>query len=200
MPLSKSINNPGVTGAFSQRLVVLDRDGVINEDSEDYIKSAQEWHAIPGSLEAIARLNHAGWRVAVATNQSGIGRGLFDFEALGGIHDKMQRQLAELGGRIDAIFFCPHSPESECDCRKPRPGLLRDIGRRFQMDLTAVPLIGDSMRDLQAATAVNARPMLVRTGNGAGNEDAVRKEIPDIEVFDNLAVAVACLLEGRKGQ
>lgn len=194
MPLSKSIHHSGPATPYASRLIVLDRDGVINRDSEEYVKSAQEWHAIPGSLEAIARLNHAGWRVVVATNQSGIGRGLFDFEALGSIHDKMQRQLAELGGRIDAVFFCPHTPDDNCDCRKPSPGLLKDIGRRFQMDMRGVPLVGDSMRDLQAAEVVGATPILVRTGNGASNEAAIMEAIPGIQVFDDLAAAVAYLL------
>ncbi len=198
MPLSKSVHSSAVSTPYANRLVVLDRDGVINLDSDDYIKSAQEWHAIPGSLEAIARLNHAGWRVVVASNQSGIGRGLFDFEALGGIHDKMQRQLAELGGRIDGIFFCPHEPADDCACRKPKPGLLKDIGRRFQADMRGVPLIGDSLRDLQAAAAVKAMPILVRTGKGRSNEDAVREAMPEVPVFDDLAAAVVDLLGGQK--
>lgn len=197
MPLTTQRAANSKPAAFSQKLVVLDRDGVINEDSPDYIKSAAEWHAIPGSLEAIARLNHAGWRVVIATNQSGIGRGLFDFEALGGIHDKMQRQLADLGGRIDGIFFCPHQPDDECDCRKPKAGLLKDAGRRLQVDMQGVPFIGDSKRDLQAAVAAGALPILVRTGNGAAVEATVLETMPDVQIYDDLASAVAALLNGQ---
>ncbi len=200
MPLTSNLKKPGPGASYASRLVVLDRDGVINEDSPDYIKSPQEWHAIPGSLEAIARLNHAGWRVIVASNQSGLARGLFDFEALGSVHDKMQRLLAELGGRIDGIFFCPHGPDDGCECRKPKPGLLKDIGRRLQVDMQGVPVIGDSPRDLQAARQVKALPILVRTGNGARSEDEVRRELPEAAVYDDLEAAVSALLDGRNGQ
>lgn len=181
------------------KLVVLDRDGVINRDSPDYIKSPAEWQPLPGSLEAIARLNHAGWRVVVATNQSGIGRGLFDLDALFAIHDKMQRALADLGGRIDGIFYCPHAPDDDCECRKPAPGLLLDIERRLQSELNTVPVVGDSLRDLQAAVTAGARPILVRTGNGAGNEDKAREMFTDLAVYDDLAATVDALLNGKRG-
>jgi len=148
------------------KLVILDRDGVINYDSDHYIKSPDEWRPIPGSLEAIARLNQAGYRVVVASNQAGIGRGLFDMATLTAIHDKMHRAIAQAGGRIDAIFYCPHARDSNCACRKPRPGLFEDIARRFNTDLAGVPAVGDSLRDLQAAVQVGARPMLVMTGKG----------------------------------
>ncbi len=148
------------------KLVILDRDGVINHDSDQYIKSPEEWSPIPGSLAAIARLNQAGYRVVVATNQSGIGRGLFETDTLVAIHDKMIKALAQVGGRIDAIFFCPHTNADVCDCRKPKPGMLKDIGARFNVDLADVPVIGDSLRDLQAAVDVGAQPMLVMTGKG----------------------------------
>ena len=138
------------------KLIILDRDGVINFDSDQFIKSPEEWKPIPGSLEAIARLNQAGYRVVLATNQSGIGRGLFDMATLNAIHDKMHKALAQVGGRIDALFFCPHAADSKCDCRKPKPGMFEEIGRRFNMDLNGVPAIGDSLRDLQAAAAVGA--------------------------------------------
>lgn len=148
------------------KLAIIDRDGVINYDSGQYIKTPAEWKPIPQSLEAIARLNHAGYRVVVATNQSGVGRGLFDMSTLNAIHDKMYRALATVGGRIDALFFCPHIDESNCDCRKPKPGMLLDIAKRFNVDLKNVPFIGDSLKDLQAAQAIGAKPILVLTGKG----------------------------------
>lgn len=179
------------------RLVILDRDGVINEDSDDYIKSPAEWHPIPGSLEAIARLNQAGYRVVVASNQSGVGRGLFSMETLMAIHEKMQRQLALVGGEIEAIFFCPHTPEDNCLCRKPKPGLLEDIATRLNIDLTDVPAIGDSLRDLEAARAVGARPILVRTGKGKATA-AANKGLVGVSVYRDLAAAVDDLLSVRE--
>jgi D-glycero-D-manno-heptose 1,7-bisphosphate phosphatase len=175
------------------KLVILDRDGVINHDSDLFIKSPDEWRPIPGSLEAIARLNHAGFRVVVATNQSGIGRGLFDMATLNAIHEKMHRALAQVGGRVDAVFFCPHTADSECDCRKPRTGLLEEAGRRFNVDMTTVPCIGDSLRDLQAAEAVGAQPMLVLTGKG---EKTLREGTfpKNTVIFPDLAFAASALL------
>ena len=149
------------------KLVILDRDGVINQDSAEFIKSPSEWKPIPGSLEAIARLNQDGYRVVVATNQSGIGRGLLDMATLNAIHDKMHKALTQAGGRIDAVFYCPHAQEADCSCRKPKPGLLQDIAHRFNADLAGVPCIGDSLRDLQAAEQVGAQPILVLTGKGS---------------------------------
>lgn len=181
------------------KLIILDRDGVINHDSPDYIKSPQEWQPIEGSLAAIARLSNAGYQVTIATNQSGIGRSLFDFDALFAMHDKLTRLVAELGGQVHGVFFCPHTPEDGCDCRKPKPGLLQDIGRRFQSDLKAVPVVGDSLRDIQAAQAVSARPILVHTGNGA---DALRENealLRDIEQYEDLAAAVDVLLKQASG-
>lgn len=148
------------------KLVILDRDGVINYDSPRHIKSPEEWIPIPGSLEAIALLNQCGFRVALATNQSGISRGLFDMATLNAIHDKMHRALGQLGGRIDAMFYCPHSAEDNCDCRKPKPGMIDEIGRRFGVDLKDVASVGDSLRDLQASAARGAQCILVRTGKG----------------------------------
>ena len=148
------------------KLVILDRDGVINFDSAQFIKSPEEWIPIPGSLEAIAMLNQAGFRVALATNQSGIERGLFDMATLNAIHDKMHRALAQYGGRIDALFYCPHTADSHCNCRKPKSGMLEEISRRFRTDLDGVPSVGDSLRDLQAGLALGAQPILVRTGKG----------------------------------
>jgi len=148
------------------KLVILDRDGVINHDSDQYIKRPEEWKPIPGSLDAIARLNHAGFRVVVASNQSGVGRGLFDMATLIAINDKMYRALSQFGGRIDALFYCPHSSEAKCACRKPQAGMFVDIAQRFNTDLRGVPAIGDSLRDLQAATTAGATPVLVLTGKG----------------------------------
>ena len=152
------------------KVVILDRDGTINHDSNDYIKSPAEWAPIPGSLEAIARLIQADYRVVVATNQSGIGRGLFDTRALFAIHDKLQRALGQVGGRIDAFFFCPHKADDNCRCRKPQPGMLLEVARRFNVSLEDVFMVGDSRKDIEAAAAAGARPVLVLTGNGAKTE------------------------------
>ena len=149
-----------------KKVVVLDRDGVINVDSDAFIKSPDEWVALPGSLEAIARLNQAGYRVAIATNQSGIGRGLFDMNALNATHLKMHRMVALVGGRIDAVFFCPHTAEDHCECRKPKPGMLKMIAERFEADPKATPVVGDSLRDLQAGAALGFATHLVLTGKG----------------------------------
>ena len=148
------------------KLVILDRDGVINYDSASYIKTPDEWKPIPGSLEAIAQLSQAGYHVIVATNQSGVGRGLFEMATLNAIHDKMHRALGQLGGRIDAVFFCPHALDNGCNCRKPKPGLFHEIARRFNANLKDVPSIGDSLRDLEASAAAGAQPILVLTGKG----------------------------------
>jgi len=172
------------------RLVILDRDGVINQDSDHYIKSADEFRPIPGSLAAIARLNRAGYTVAVATNQSGIGRGLFDRDALEAMHAKLRRLLAAEGGEVDHIFFCPHTPEDDCDCRKPRPGLLRRIAEHYGMALAGVPAIGDSLRDLQAARAVGARPLLVRTGKGERALATGGEALAGVPIYADLAAAV----------
>lgn len=148
------------------KLVILDRDGTINLDSDDYVKSAEEWVPLPGALEAIARLNHAGWHVVVASNQSGLGRGLFDVAALNAMHAKMHKLLATAGGRIDAVFYCPHGPDEACHCRKPAPGLFEQIGERFGMDLKGIHTVGDTPRDLTAGASVGCVPHLVLTGKG----------------------------------
>lgn len=155
-----------LTHSPSAPLIILDRDGVINFDSDNYIKTPDEWRPIPGSLESIARLTHAGWAIAVATNQSGIERGLFDINTLHAIHNKMVHAISAAGGRIDGIFFCPHTNSSDCQCRKPAPGLMRDIAKRFNRALTGVPVVGDSLRDLQAGAAMQCDLWLVRTGKG----------------------------------
>lgn len=175
------------------KLIILDRDGVINHDSEQFIKSPEEWRAIPGSLEAIARLNHAGYRVVIATNQSGIGRGLFDFGTLISINEKMHKQLAQVGGRIDALFYCPHTADSNCECRKPKPGMFIEIGQRFGVALTGVPCIGDGLRDLLAADTVGAQPILVLTGKGERTlkEGGFPKHTA---IYPDLTFAVSALL------
>jgi D-glycero-D-manno-heptose 1,7-bisphosphate phosphatase len=150
------------------KLIILDRDGVINQDSDQYIKSVDEWQPIPGSIEAIAKLCHAGYRILVCTNQSGIGRGLYDVETLTAMHDKMQKLLAKHGGHIDAIFFCPHTDEDGCECRKPKNGMFKEILKRFNLDdsLAGVPVVGDSLRDLMGGVSLGAEPHLVLTGKG----------------------------------
>jgi len=177
------------------KLIVLDRDGVINYDSDQFIKSPDEWRPIPGSLEAISRLNHAGFRVVVATNQSGLGRGLFDMATLIAINDKMHKALAHLGGRIDALFYCPHTADSACECRKLKPGMFTEIGNRFGVDMTGVPCVGDSVRDLQAAAAVEAQPILVLSGKG---EKTLRDGVfpANTIIFPDLAFVATALLAG----
>jgi len=174
------------------KLVILDRDGTINRDSDQYIKSPEEWKPLKGSLEAIARLTQAGYRIVVATNQSGIGRGLFDTATLNAIHDTMQRAVQQAGGRIDAIFFCPHAGEADCECRKPRPGMLLEIGKRMNTPLAGVPMVGDALRDLQAAAAVGARPVLVLTGKGRRTREAGNLP-PGTEIYPDLAAFAAQL-------
>ena len=170
------------------KLVILDRDGVINYDSANFIKIPEEWKPIPGSLEAIARLNQSGYRVVVATNQSGIGRGLFDMTALNAVHDRMHKALTPYGGRIDAVFFCPHAQELDCACRKPKTGMFEEIAQRFNVNLAGVPCIGDGLRDLQAADAVGAQPILVLTGKGEKTRDA--GNLPEgTQIYADLAEA-----------
>jgi len=176
------------------KLIILDRDGVINFDSDQFIKSPDEWKPIPGSLEAIARLTREGWRVVVATNQSGLARGLFEMATLNAIHAKMHKTMAQAGGRIDAVFYCPHGADMNCDCRKPKSGMFNEIAARYGRDLSDVPAIGDSLRDLQAAVNVGARPFLVKTGKG--EKTLAAGGLPkDTPVFANLSEAVDHLLK-----
>ena len=156
-------------------LVILDRDGVINHDSDDYIKSPDEWQPLPGSLEAIARLCRADYTVVVATNQAGVGRGLFSQEMLIRIHRKMASSIRDKGGRLDSVFFCPHSPAEQCGCRKPKPGMLLEISDRLGIGLSGVPVVGDSLRDLEAAEAAGAIPVLVKTGRGRLTQEKLSK-------------------------
>ena len=150
------------------KIIILDRDGPINHDSDEYIKSPEEWLPLPGALEAISRMNHAGYHVVIVTNQSGLGRGLMDVAALNGIHKRMLKQLAAVGGRIDAIFYCPHSPADGCTCRKPMPGLIDQVAERFGLEIQGVPFVGDTLTDMQAAVAAGCSPHLVLTGKSAG--------------------------------
>ncbi len=174
------------------RWVILDRDGVINEDSDAYIKSPEEWIPIEGSLEAVAQLNRSGYRVVVLSNQSGVARGLLDLAMLELIHAKMRRKVEEAGGHIEAIFYCPHAPEDGCDCRKPRTGLFEQFARRYNADLEGIPAVGDSLRDLQAAQRAGASPILVETGKG--KRTLKRNPNLDVPTFVNLHEAVQYIL------
>jgi len=179
------------------KLIVLDRDGVINEDSDAYVKTVEEWIPIPGSLEAIARLCKDGWTVAVATNQSGLARGMFDASTLDDMHFKMQQLAMEQGGRIDLIVHCPHGPEDDCDCRKPLPGLFQQIAEHFHLaDLKGVPVVGDSHRDLHAGIRLGGVPYLVRTGKGMRTLEGTLP--PGTQVFDDLAAVADRLLRGSR--
>ena len=184
------------------KLVILGRDGTINWDSEDFIKTADEWIPMPGALEAIARLNHAGWRVVLAANQPGLGRGLFEMASLNQIHAKMHKMLAAQGGRIDAVFFCPHAPDEGCACRKPKPGLLHQIAERYGVELKNVPVAGDDLRDMQAGVAAGCEVHLLLTGQGAQFRDRLASGEPLPEGFpagtiahDDLAAFAAFILE-----
>lgn len=179
-------------------LVILDRDGVINADSDEFIKSPDEFIPLPGSIEAIGELCRAGFRVVIASNQSGIGRGLFSLDTLELIHAKLRAEVEAAGGAIAGIFFCPHEPDATCDCRKPKPGLMQQISAAFDCDLRGVPVIGDSARDLEAASAVGARPVLVRTGNGRATERRLAKNSA-IAVYDDLRAAVRAIVDEAPG-
>ena len=182
---------PARSGAT--RLVILDRDGVINEDSANYVRSPDEWIPLPGSLEAIAELNRAGYTVCIATNQSGLARGYFDRHALRAMHRKMRRLLAAKGGKVARIEVCPHGPDEGCSCRKPEPGLINRLLRRYAAEPQSVPVIGDSLRDLEAARRAGAQPILVRTGNGRRTEGELPEPLRSTPVYDNLAAAARAL-------
>lgn len=178
------------------KLIILDRDGVINQDSDAFIKSPEEWLPVPGSLEAIAQLTQASWRVVIASNQSGVARGLFTADMLNSIHDKMRQAVTTAGGRIDSIFVCPHGPDDDCPCRKPRPGLFHDIAKRYDTSLAGVPAVGDSLRDLQAAAEAGCTPWLVLTGNGCKTQTSTH--LPEnVQVCDDLSAVVRRLLNGN---
>jgi len=183
-------------------LVILDRDGVINHDSDDYIKSPDEWQPLPGSLEAIARLCRADYTVVVATNQAGVGRGLFSQEMLIRIHRKMASSIRDKGGRLDSVFFCPHSPAEQCGCRKPKPGMLLEISDRLGIGLSGVPVVGDSLRDLEAAEEAGAMPVLVKTGRGRLTQEKLSKgelshTLGQTPVYADLAAFTDAVLDGR---
>lgn len=181
------------------KLIIIGRDGILNRFREDHVKEPEEWEPIAGALEAVAQLNHAGWHVVLATNQSGIGRGLVDMASVNAVHLRLMKLLADKGGRIDAIFFCPHAPEEACDCRKPQPGMMFDIARRYGVDLKQVPLVADTLRDLQAAQAAGCPPHLVVSGRAAEVTEAERAQwmaaVPGTVVHDDLAAFVRHLLQ-----
>ena len=176
------------------KLVILDRDGVINFDSDRFIRNPDEWRAIPGSLEAIARLGQAGYRVVVATNQSGVGRGLLDMATLNAVHSRMHKAVNQAGGRIEAVFYCPDVADSDSPCRKPNPGMFRAIAERFNVPLEQVPAVGDSLSDLQAAATAGAQPILVLTGKGEKTRAA--GDLPDSTlIYPDLAAVAQALCE-----
>ena len=183
-----------VAGTGSRGLLILDRDGVINRDSPEFVKNVDEFQPLPGSIDAIAALHKAGYTVTIASNQSGLARGLFDRRALGAMHRKLRRLVAGAGGRVDRIVVCPHGPDDGCRCRKPAPGLLLRLARHYGVALAGTPAIGDSLRDLEAAQAAGATPILVRTGNGRRTEAALAGSLQDIDVFDDLASAARALV------
>ncbi|MEY2593221.1 MAG: D,D-heptose 1,7-bisphosphate phosphatase GmhB [Pseudomonadota bacterium] len=180
------------------KLIILGRDGVLNRYREDHVKEAQEWEPIAGAPEAVARLNHAGWHAVVATNQAGIGRGLIDMSSLNAVHQAMYRCLAAAGGRLDAVFFCPHTPEEQCECRKPLPGMMLQIAQRYGLELAQVPMVCDNLRDLKAAVAAGCQPHLVRTGRAAALDDeqvqALLQQVPGARVHRDLGALAESLL------
>ena len=180
------------------KLIILGRDGILNEYRDDHVKSPEEWQPVRGALEAVAQLNQAGWHVVVATNQSGIGRGMIDMASVNAVHAHMIRCAQRVGGRIDAVFFCPHAPEEHCDCRKPLPGMMLDIGRRYGVDLREVPMVSDTLRDLQAARAAGCPPHLVMSGRAAHLQEdqlqAMLTEAPGTRVHRDLAAFAGHLL------
>jgi len=182
---------------LNTRLVILDRDGVINEDRDDYVKSVDEWIAIPGSIEAIAKLTKTGYTVVVATNQSGLSRGLFDLDELEAMNDKLCRSVESLGGEIAGVFYCPHHPDDNCECRKPRTGLLDAIEDTLGLSVTGAPFIGDSLRDLQAAESKKCLPVLVKTGKGERTLGQPMKINSQIKIFDNLADAADAIINNK---
>ena len=180
------------------KLVILGRDGILNEYRDDHVKSPQEWVTVPGAMEAVSRLNHAGWHTVVATNQAGIGSGMIDMASINAVHAEMHRRLMAQGARVDAVFFCPHTPGDRCDCRKPQPGMMREIARRYGVDLEDVPMVGETLRDLQAAQAAGCRPHLVRTGRAARLTDdevaAMLAQVPGAQAHSDLGAFAEHLL------
>jgi D-glycero-D-manno-heptose 1,7-bisphosphate phosphatase len=181
------------------RLVIIGRDGILNRFREDHVKEPSEWEPLPGALEAVAKLNHAGWHVVVATNQAGIGRGMIDMQSVNAVHLHMMKMLAAKGGRLDAVFFCPHARDDHCDCRKPLPGMMHDIAHRYGADLKNVPMVADTLRDLEAARAAGCPPHLVKTGRASLVTEAELAQwmaaVPDTVVHDDLAAFASHLLQ-----
>jgi D-glycero-D-manno-heptose 1,7-bisphosphate phosphatase len=179
-------------------LVILGRDGILNDYREGHVTGPEEWAAVPGALEAVSRMNHAGWHVVVATNQAGIGRGMIDMAAVNAVNVHMNQEMMAQGARIDAVFFCPHTPEDHCDCRKPKPGMLLEIGRRYGVDLANVPFASDTLRDLLAAQAAGCEPHLVLSGRAAALDDAqladIVQQVPLTRVHKDLAAFADFLL------
>ena len=180
------------------KLIILGRDGILNRFREDHVKEPAEWEPIPGALEAVAKLNHAGWHVVVATNQAGIGRGMIDMAAVNAVHLYMMKLLATKGGRLDAVFFCPHTRDDHCDCRKPMPGMMRDIAYRYGADLKNVPMVGDTLRDLEAARAAGCPAHLVRSGRASLVTESELAQwvaaVPGTVMHDDLASFASYLL------
>ncbi len=180
------------------KLIILGRDGILNEYRDDHVKAPAEWVPVPGALEAVSRLNHAGWHAVVATNQAGIGRGMIDMASVNLIHAHMNKLMQAQGARLDAVFFCPHTPEDQCECRKPQPGMMREIGRRYGIDLHQVPVAADTLRDLQAAHAAGCEPHLVRTGRAAGLDESQveqwRQQVPGVRVHADLGALAEHLI------
>jgi D-glycero-D-manno-heptose 1,7-bisphosphate phosphatase len=181
------------------KLIILGRDGILNQYRDDHVKAPQEWLPIDGALEAVARLNHAGWHAVVATNQAGIGRGMIDMASINAVHSHMMKCVQAAGGRIDAVFFCPHTPEDACVCRKPLPGMMQEIGQRYGIELAAVPMVADTLRDLQAAVAAGCEPHLVRSGRALRAGDGVisqwLQQVPQARLHDSLAAFAEHLLD-----
>jgi D-glycero-D-manno-heptose 1,7-bisphosphate phosphatase len=181
------------------KLIILGRDGILNRFREDHVKEPSEWEPIPGALEAVAKLNHAGWHVVVATNQAGIGRGMIDMSAVNAVHLHMMKMLATKGGRLDAVFFCPHTRDDGCDCRKPLPGMMHDIAQRYGADLSQVPMVADTLRDLEAAQAAGCPPHLVKSGRANLVSEAELAQwaaaVPGTAVHDDLASFASYLLQ-----
>lgn len=180
------------------KLIILGRDGILNVYRDDHVKSPAEWVPVPGALEAVSRLNHAGWHAVVATNQAGIGRGMIDMASVNLVHAHMNKLMQAQGARLDAVFFCPHTPEDQCECRKPLPGMMLEIGERYGIDLTQVPMAADTLRDLQAAHAAGCEPHLVRTGRAAHLDDAALelwcRQVPGVRVHADLAALAEHLI------
>jgi D-glycero-D-manno-heptose 1,7-bisphosphate phosphatase len=186
----------------TMKLVIVGRDGTLNQYRDDHVKAPEEWVPIPGALEAVSKLNHAGWHVVLATNQAGLGRGLIDMASLNSVHLKMHQMLARVGGRVDGVFFCPHTTEDQCECRKPLPGLLLDIAKRYGMDPENIPAVGESLKDLQACLAAGCEPHVLRRGRAGLRTDAELSGLlvhaPEAQVHDDLMAFAEFLIRRER--